>query len=231
MREFDYQWKNLDSKNIQYNKERIKEFLKFTNFKKSVIKREVPQIKNKMCLDAGCGNGRYSYAMLQLGAKHVDSIDLSEEAINKCKIINPNSRVLSIFDLSNESKYDFVLCWGVLNHIENSREGFRKIVSQVKKNGILHIMVYHKDTQGIYEQGRKLWNNLTVEQKIDYCNDAVKKFGGDVHGWFDAFNPKYNWSWTEDEIMKWFQEEGFGNIKLLSKYNINMQGVKTGVDF
>lgn len=231
MTDFDYQWKNLDSKNIEYNEERIKEFLKFTNFKRTVIKREVRQIKEKTCLDAGCGNGRYTYAMLQVGAKQVDSIDLSEEAINKCKKINPNSRVLSIFDLQNKNKYDFVLCWGVLNHIEKPREGFRTIVSQVKENGILHIMVYHKDTQGSYEQGRKLWSTLTLEQKINYCKDAVKKFGGDVHGWFDAFNPKYNWSWTEDEIMKWFQEEGFKNIKLTSKYNINMQGVKTKIDF
>src|SRR5436305_1635684 len=79
MTDFDYQWKNLPSKDIELNEDRIKDFLTFTKLKPDEF------IKDKYCLDAGCGSGRFSYAMQKLGARKVDSIDVSSEAIAKCK--------------------------------------------------------------------------------------------------------------------------------------------------
>ena len=90
MTEFDYQWKNLPSKDIEYNDNRIQEFLSFTklNPEKTILRSD--------CLDAGCGIGRYTYAMQKLGANSVKSIDISSEAIKKCKEINPNAFVFNI---------------------------------------------------------------------------------------------------------------------------------------
>ena len=54
----------------------------------------------------------------------------------------------------------------------------------------------------------------------------VKKHRGNIHGWFDALNPTYNWSYSSDEIESWFKEEGFSEIKLrMVKQNINMNGI------
>jgi SAM-dependent methyltransferase len=225
--DFDYQWKNLPSKDIELNETRVKDFLSFTKIKPDKF------IKDKYCLDAGCGSGRFSYAMQKLGAKRVDSIDLSQEAIVKCRNdVNPNAYVFNIMDLKPNPFYDFVLCWGVLNHIPAPREGFSKVASQVKKKnssegnnaGMLHIMVYHKDTQKPYEEDRKKWRNLSLDQQLKLCEEKVHKMGGTVHGWFDALNPEYNWSFDEKEIKKWFEEEGFSKIKLVTKHNINMRG-------
>jgi len=221
MRDFDYQWRSLPDKKIEYNKERIEEFLKFTK----VNSKET--IYDKICLDAGCGIGRYSYAMLKLGPKKVDSFDESEEAIKKCRTINPNAKVFDIMNLKPNPVYDFVLCWGVLHHTNDPRKAFTKVTSQVKKNGgILHIMVYHKDMQKPYEEGRKIWKTLSQDERLKYCEKMIKTLGwGTIHGWYDALNPRYNFSYTEDEIKKWFEEEGFYKIKLTQKYNINMQGM------
>ena len=79
MVDFDYQWKNLPDKGIEYNDDRIKEFLSFT-------KLGSRDIAGKNCLDVGCGNGRYTYAMMKLGAVKVDSFDISEEGFIKIKI-------------------------------------------------------------------------------------------------------------------------------------------------
>ncbi len=129
-------------------------------------------------------------------------------------------------DLEPNPVYDFVLSWGVLHHTPDPRAAFRRVVSQVKrKNGMFHVMLYHKDTQRCYEEGRKIWKDLLEEERIRYCKDKVKQFGGNIHGWYDAFNPTYNFSYTEDEIKKWFEEEGFHKIKLIKKLNINMRGV------
>jgi SAM-dependent methyltransferase len=226
MTDFDYQWKNLPSKDIELNEARIKDFLSFTKIDPDEF------IKDKYCLDAGCGSGRFSYAMKRLGARKVDSIDLSPEAIAKCKKeVNPDAYVFNLMDLKPNAVYDFVLCWGVLNHVPDPREAFSKVASQVKKKsnsdrngGILHIMVYHKDTQKPYEEDRKIWSTLSLEERLQLCQQKVDKIGGTVHGWFDALNPDYNWSFSEKEIKKWFEEENFSKIKLVTKHNINMRG-------
>lgn len=226
MTDFDYQWKNLPSKDIDLNEDRVKDFLSFTNIKPKEF------IEDKYCLDAGCGSGRFSYAMQKLGARKVDSIDLSSEAIAKCKKeVNPDAHVFNILDLKPNPIYDFVLCWGVLNHVPEPRKAFSKVVSQVKKKndgdrhgGVLHIMVYHKDTQKQYEYDRKIWRTLSLEEQLQLCQKKVNEIGGTVHGWFDALNPEYNWSFDEKEIKKWFEEENFSKIKLVTKYNINMRG-------
>jgi SAM-dependent methyltransferase len=219
MADFDYQWRNLPSQYIEYDENRVKEFLKFTKLNPK------KHIQGKDCLDAGCGNGRYSYAMLKLGAKKVDSFDISEEAIKKCQSINPNVFVKDIIELEPNPVYDFVLSWGVLHHTPNPREAFKRVATQVKREkGILHVMLYHRDTQQLYEEGRKIWKDLSEEEKIQYCKEKIKQKGGNIHGWYDALNPTYNFSYTEEDIKKWFKEEGFCKIKMITKFNINMNG-------
>ena len=241
MTDFDKQWKDVvgekefliyNKNRFDFNNKRIKEFLNNTGLK-SWFKKD-SFIKNKICLDAGCGPGRWTYAMQQLGAKKVDSFDISSEAIKKCKLINPNAQVQDIWDLKQKNFYNFVLSWGVLHHTKNTREAFSKICSQVKKGGMLHIMVYNKENDWAYDGYRgdtcvskhEEWEKLSFNEQIEMCKNKVKSSGGDVLGWFDAFNPKFNWSHSADEVRQWFEDEGFTNIKLrMVKQNINMNGI------
>ena len=259
MTDFDYQWKNLLGKEalkdmeqmFECNNDRVKEFLKFTGLKswyskdfaigkyrfdldiKSLYKKD-SLIKNKICLDAGCGPGRWTCAMQRLGAKKIDSFDLSEEAVKRCKKINSNAYVFDIWDLKPNPVYDFVLSWGVLHHTKNTRQAFSKVASQVKKGGMLHVMIYNKENDWAYEGFRgdtcvekhEYWITLSDQEKIKLCEDMVKKRGGNIHIWFDSLNPTYNWSHSSDEIESWFKEEGFSEIKLrMIKQNINMNGI------
>lgn len=215
--EFDYQWDNLASGNITYTSERVDEFLKLVKLQRNFF-------KGKYCLDAGCGNGRWTYAMQKLGAT-VDSIDISPAAVAHTQMVNTRAEVKSILDLKNNRIYDFVLCWGVLHHMAKPEYGFSRVSGQVKPGGTLHVMVYHRKTQDIYIDGRFKWPDWDSDQKLAYCEHMVALHGGDVHGWWDAFNPKYNWSYTPREVKDWFQWYGFGHIKLTQKYSINMRGI------
>jgi 2-polyprenyl-3-methyl-5-hydroxy-6-metoxy-1,4-benzoquinol methylase len=213
--EFDYQWKNLPSPFIDLNENRVKELLKFTGLPPDFF-------KGKKVLDAGCGSGRYTYAMQQLGAD-VDSIDVSSEAIMKCKEINPKACVKSLFEA--EGEYDFILSWGVLHHTHLPYSGFAKLVGLLNPNGVIHIMVYRKENQEKYEEYRKIFQTLNKDQKIALC----KKLGkNNIHGWYDALNPKYNFSYTEKDIVTWFWCLGLKNIKSVTPRpsNINVNGVK-----
>ena len=70
MADFDEQWEKVMgeeyvSKNkgkFDFTQERVKEFKKLTGL-------EDNELDGKICLDAGCGPGRWTYAIQQLGAK------------------------------------------------------------------------------------------------------------------------------------------------------------------
>ena len=244
MTDFDVQWKKVMEEDhfnerkgqFDFTEKRVEEFRKLTGIKNDGL-------DGKICLDAGCGPGRWTYSMQQLGAKNVDSFDVSDEAVKRCMEINPDAYVGSIFDLKPNPVYDFVLSWGVLHHNKNTREAFSKVASQVKKDGMLHIMVYNKKYDYEYDGYRgitsiekhKEWEKLSFEEKIKICENKVKTIGGDVHGWFDAFNPEVNFSFTPTEVKEWFEEEGFHKIKLRVKSHfnsiptsqVNMNGIKS----
>ena len=244
MTDFDEQWKNvMDEEHFNemkgkfdFTQKRVEEFQKLTDIKDNGL-------NGKICLDAGCGPGRWTYAIQQLGAQKVDSFDVSPEAIKRCREINPDACKGSIFDLKPNPVYDFVLSWGVLHHNENTREAFSKVSSQVKKGGLLHIMVYDKKYDHEYDGYRgetsiekhKEWEKLSFEEKIKICENKVKTIGGDIHGWFDAFNPEVNFSFMPEEVKKWFEAEGFHKIKLRVKSHfnsiptsqVNMNGIKS----
>jgi 2-polyprenyl-3-methyl-5-hydroxy-6-metoxy-1,4-benzoquinol methylase len=240
--EFDYQWEALPSPEIEYTPLRISELLTNIGFSRDFF-------RNKFCLDAGCGTGRWTWAMMQMGAQ-VESFDISSQAVAATKRINPQTYVKDIMNLESTEKYSFVLCWGVLHHLEKPLEGFKKVASQVAPGGILHIMVYNKANQGIYEPLRKTWKHLPLKERIALCEKLVKEGGGTVHGWWDALNPQYNWSFSHQEIKQWFKACGFSDInspappfnsklripgygmknsmiiRMKKKYNINMNGRK-----
>ena len=213
--DFDFQWGHIPSPAITYTHDRVKELLKISKLPRRFF-------KNKKCLDAGCGNGRYTYAMQELGAE-VISFDISLKAIELCRKVNPDAYIFDLNDLEANPIYDFVLCWGVLNHIPDPKIGFKKIASQVKPNGTLFIMVYHEDTQEMFIELRKLWRTLNQANRLKMCRFMIKKHGGNLHGWWDAFNPQYNWGFRPEQIKSWFITEGFSNIRLTQRYNINMR--------
>ena len=78
MTDFDEQWKNvMDEEHFNemkgkfdFTQKRVEEFQKLTDIKDNGL-------NGKICLDAGCGPGRWTYAMQQLGAKKVDSFESS----------------------------------------------------------------------------------------------------------------------------------------------------------
>ena len=215
MAEFDYLWKNFLSDSIDYNEDRIKDFLFYTGIEEDFL-------KGKHVLDAGCGNGRFTYAMQELGAI-VDSIDISREAVKKCRQINPRTEQMDIFDLPRRKGYDFILCWGVLHHLEYPHKGFLRLIDQLKSEGMLHIMVYNAKYQKRYKKWRKKFRKLDDYNKIELCKRLARS-SGEVRGWYDALCPKYNYGFKEETVTEWFENSGFKNIHVAKTSNINING-------
>lgn len=101
----------------------------------------------KRTLDAGCGSGRWSWALAELGAD-VTGIDLTEggiEAAHQELGRRPNARFAQadLFDLPfAPGTFDLVVSWGVLHHTPSTKAAFDRLVPLVAPGGTLFVMVY-----------------------------------------------------------------------------------------
>ena len=110
---------------------------------------DIDWFKDKICLDAGCGSGRYVHALLELEAKEVVGIDI-DPAIARNNIKSDNAKIIEgdIRKVPYENEYfDFVCCNGVLHHTENPKEIIAELSRVLKKDGFLFLYVFDPYTQ------------------------------------------------------------------------------------
>ncbi|MGB2807860.1 MAG: methyltransferase domain-containing protein [Sedimentisphaerales bacterium] len=98
--------------------------------------------EGKSVLEIGCGEGALSAMIGFAGAKKVDAIDYSEEAIKiaKSKINLDNVNYICKEAVDIDSQYDVVIMLGVLEHIDNPFETLKSFMDKnVKNKGVLII--------------------------------------------------------------------------------------------
>jgi SAM-dependent methyltransferase/uncharacterized protein YbaR (Trm112 family) len=115
--------------------------------------------QNKVVLDAGCGNGRFSLVSSQFGAKLVLAIDASEavEAARENARPFPNVQVIQADLLrlplrqnrpTQAAQVDFIFCIGVLHHLDEPQVGFKALVRHLQPQGTIFAWVYGRETNG-----------------------------------------------------------------------------------
>ena len=132
-------------------------------------------------LDAGCGSGRWTYALAELGADVV-AFDLTAggvEAVHE----NLGSRENVSICQANlfrppfaDGSFDFVMSWGVLHHTPDTRAAFERLVPLVKPGGTLYVMVYER-TRPLRLFGtevvRQVLRRLPDERRYRACGRLV----------------------------------------------------------
>ena len=121
-----------------------------TEITQHTIKENIYFVSNeKKVLDAGCGTGRNIPLLLDLGAKKVVGIDISEKLLNIAKQkFKGNKKVqLSLYNLEeklpfgNES-FDVILCCKTLPHINNIKQILSEFKRILKKDGVMMLDFY-----------------------------------------------------------------------------------------
>ena len=105
--------------------------------------------KGKVCADLGCGStGAGALNLLNMGAKEVHLMDMHKHIFKPIKKNLEKYKgkfklhVGSLEKVPFESNFfDFVLCQGVIHHMDNDEKGFKEIHRILKKNGRTHISV------------------------------------------------------------------------------------------
>lgn len=99
--------------------------------------------KDQNVLDIGCGSGTMSF-YLASKVKNVLGIDISKNAIEACskskkvlKINNVNFRQMVFPKEYPQEKFDLIVCFEVIEHLEDDLEAIEKIYELLNKNGLL----------------------------------------------------------------------------------------------
>jgi len=181
--------------------------------------------KDKVCLDAGCGGGRFVVAMAKLGAKEVRGIDISAEAVEATNarlkergLQNGSAQHASVLSVPfTDTYFDYVVSSGVIHHTPDPKKGFDELVRVLKPGGKLFLSVYGKG-------GLKWFANDVFR----YTLCKVVPFGilEKIFAFFRVpANKRYNildnlyvpycYRYKEKEIRQWLENAGFENVRRL----------------
>lgn len=106
--------------------------------------------RGKRCLDAGCGGGRYTLAMGELGAAEAIGCDISERGLEdatrraeKAGRTNVRFQRASVLELPfPDASFDFVCSSGVLHHTTDPYGGLRELVRVLRPGGRMFTLWY-----------------------------------------------------------------------------------------
>ena len=130
---------NFDEVHLNQDKHRIKTFKKSIN--KIIKNLKIEKTENCKFLDIGSASGAFLKVIKDFGFLE-EGYEPSKEMVNYGKKkYNVNINQGSIEDISNESKYDFISFWDVLEHVTNLNETLKKVQKISKKNTFLIINV------------------------------------------------------------------------------------------
>ena len=109
-------------------------------------------------LVAGCGTYQAAIIAAKNKNTNVVGIDVSNKSIeiqkNICKeedIQNVTFEICSILEYQSDTRFDLIICSGVLHHLENPKENLFHLSTMLKDDGILSVMLYNYfGRQGVY---------------------------------------------------------------------------------
>lgn len=213
----------------------------------SELERSVPAMvgvppawfAGKRVVDVGCGVGRYSRGLLQLGAA-VTACDQSEAALTRtAELCAPFRERLTLerIDLlqwDEVDDYDLAFSYGVVHHTGNTYLAIDHVCRKVALGGRVFFMIYAvPDSRAalqeinLYEQLADETRTLPFEARKEF---VIRRFGAEkAHGWFDAISPRINDRLSFEEIHDLLTELGFGNIsgdRVLRNHHVTAERVR-----
>ena len=226
---FNSTWKTLN-----LSKDPLNDYQKWINVIENRLelnRLDEQYFKGKKCIDIGCGTGRFSFSMANLGA-NVWGIDPGEQSIsfaknlaNEMKIDNTNFLVNNAYSLDFEDNFfDFATCNGVLHHLDKPNKALEEIYRVLNKEG--EFWLYVEGNGGIYHD---IWDMICNSfNGIPYQKtlEMIKRLDiSDMHFWMDRFYAKYHFiSFEENE--KRLKDIGFKNIRRMKsseKYDLDVK--------
>jgi len=204
--------------------------------------------KSHMILDAGCGNGRYTYEAAERGDAIVIGVDIGYGSVesafkNNAKHENVYIIQASLFQLPFiDEVFDASFANGVLMHTGNAEKAFFEIARTIKKNGKFVVNIYHK-LNPLWELNDFLLRLITVRmsvkqnmllagflarigrvisksQMLFIIVNLFFRIQPTIHHMFDWYSAPIATHHTYKEVAGWFTRCHFHVLDSLPKHNI-----------
>lgn len=156
---------------------------------------EIPQFFNligdvdgKTILDLGCGAGDHDRKLIELGAKSILGIDLSEKMINEAKKTTDNNKitykVMSMTDIDKlDQKFDLVVSSLAIHYIEDYDLLCKKVYNILNDGGSFIFSNGHPMDSAVilknYEENFVIINDKKYFLLSDYNNEGKR-----ISHWF-----------------------------------------------
>jgi len=144
--------KNRQKINHQKNNRWQWQWQRFKNEDKEIFldwlyPSKLEDFKNKLVLDAGCGNAGYTKIVAQYAKKIVALDKYCGQAAQKNSKSFKNIKVVKgdVENFKYKEKFDAIYSVGVLHHLKNPEKGFKNLLNNLKTGGFINIWVYAKE--------------------------------------------------------------------------------------
>src|SRR5688572_29500334 len=198
---FDWQWANLPAGDFMPGDPWFD--ANATRIVEEMTGIRAQWFEGKTVLDAGCGLGRWSLAMLRMGAR-VTAVDYSEEGLARtaalCAEESFSLETLRV-DLLNPPaelvarRFDLVFSYGVLHHTGDTWTALDNVARLAQEDGALFLYLYgatswSPDNVRQIEEVRRELAALSFEDKVA---ELERRYPGtDPHQMFDLLSPTIN---------------------------------------
>jgi ubiquinone/menaquinone biosynthesis C-methylase UbiE len=184
--------------------------------------RQLPDMKGKSVLDAGCGNGFFTSWLAAQGAK-AEGVDGSEEMIRLARASYPSIE-FSVADLTEplphaSGGYDYIVANMLLMHMNKISVFLAEAYRLLKPEGRLIVSVLHpcfnQPTSKLY---KSLWHKLTGQKPAALAYDYYQQQRGRFESHLKTNLTHYHR--TLEEYSKEFGAAGFAISTMIEPHKL-----------
>jgi len=201
--------------------------------------------KGKKVMDAGCGNGRWSYGLSKLGAD-LTSVDINDSALSATR------EALSVFDNpqrfirspleeldqhTEEGEFDLVFSWGVVHHTVKFNQSLDNLCRAVKPRGVLYLYLYGRDSVSRRDdidlfKERLAYNVLMSDnERRAFLKRKAHGNPAQIHNMHDTYAPLINRRFTFAETAEMLAKRGFTDcVRTMDHPEVFVRATRGDVD-
>jgi len=129
--------------------------------RKAVLDLAQLNVPGGTLIDVGCGAGFYSLLAKQAGMK-VHSVDMSPGMVRRLEGLVDRAEVADIETLPTATKYDRVICAGVLDFVLKPEMAFSNLCQLVSPGGRLIVLCPRKGLGGLFYRVEKFFFGIRI---------------------------------------------------------------------
>jgi ubiquinone/menaquinone biosynthesis C-methylase UbiE len=180
----------------------------------------------KVCVDAGCGSGKFSAALARFGAAKVIGLDIGEKGLDfarrQAAKVSYGDRLEyrygSLLDIPlQDGSVDLVWSNGVIHHTLNYERCLSEFARILKPGGTLFL--YVNGRFGLFELMQdtlRLSMQAVPRSLYQHFLQILGINSGRIYWIMDCCYAPYEWK-DKDEVVALMEKYGFGNIRQLTR--------------